>query len=97
MAAREGWVAGLAIALGLVLAMPGAGGPENSGPARTVRRTDLPDSIRISYEWTDAAGRRLAIDLPISRAEIQGAEGQPRNHTKDANQHAYVAQQQRIG
>jgi hypothetical protein len=74
MAAREGWVAGLAIALGLVLAMPVAGGPENSGPVRTVRRTDLPDSIRLSYEWTDAAGRRLAIDLPISRAEIESSD-----------------------
>ena len=54
--------------------IPAGHSAPSSGPARTVRRTELPAGIKLSYEWADAAGRRYAIELPIARSELEVSE-----------------------
>jgi hypothetical protein len=74
MPARKAGIAGMAMALCLPAWVSAAGTPLGSAPDRTIRRLDLPDSIRLSYEWADASGRRWAIDLPISRGDLETSE-----------------------
>ncbi|MCX6572792.1 MAG: hypothetical protein NTX99_02255 [Candidatus Aminicenantes bacterium] len=71
MAAKRGLVVGSVLALLSLypLSLFPAGGPE-----RAVRRTDSPEGVRISYEWTDADGRMRTIDLPILRSELEASE-----------------------
>lgn len=79
MAARQGLVVGTGLVLLFLLPLSlfplcPAGGPEPAGSDRAVRRTDSPEGVRVSYEWTDAGGRRRTIDLPIRRSELEASE-----------------------
>ena len=49
-------------------------GPEAANPGRLIRKTPSPDGLLIAYEWTDAKGASRAIDLPVSRSELEASE-----------------------
>jgi hypothetical protein len=76
MAAKRARVVGSVLALLSLypLSLFPAGGPERAASDRAVRRTDSPEGVRISYEWTDADGRMRTIDLPILRSELEASE-----------------------
>lgn len=67
-------VVGSALVLSFPLSLWPAGGTEPGSTVRSVRRTPSPDGFRIAYEWTDAEGAPRAIDLPVSRSELEASE-----------------------
>jgi len=75
MPAKKGLgVIGLGAALGFALALHAAAGADTSVSRRIVNRTVSSDGVRISYEWTDAAGTVRTISLPVSRTELEASE-----------------------
>lgn len=75
MVAKRGrWLMGLAVVLSSALALKASSGTESSVSGRTVQKTTSTEGVRISYEWTDAAGKVRSIELPISRSELEASE-----------------------
>jgi hypothetical protein len=74
IALAEGVLLGGAILVLPRTLLPAGSDARSSGPARTVRRAESPTGVRLSYEWTDAAGRQYAIELPIPRSELEASE-----------------------
>jgi hypothetical protein len=67
-------VMGLALALSFVLPLGAAARAESGVSGRTVHKTTSTEGVRISYEWTDAAGAVRTIVLPVSRADLEASE-----------------------